>query len=881
MPPTARRRHLRRPFLVCFLLSCVDACTSNRVSSWYLPLLPQEDFVVSFQTYDNATSLVHALDAILDSFPSPVSYSIARRPTTLSFPTDFVVWTLFDIASSTTLLTWLVAHDSIKSIVPNRRHRVHAASKVPASRARSPIFGTSPHLEAWGVRRLWAQNITGRGVKVAIFDTGLDPQARTFFHNVEEIINWTDEPAIQDADGHGSFVAGVLASANPACPGIAPDVSIYAFRVFTSSSASYTSWLLDALNYALFLQVDVINFSVGGPDFDDAPFVDKMHECAANRITIVSAVGNDGPYYGTLTNPADQMDVLGIGGLGATPTTVAPFSSRGMSLWEIASGYGRVKPDGLAPATNVQGLTPSGHCLVRNGTSMAAPLVAGMTSLLLSQMTPDERIQFGHIGFLKGLLLATATRLPSAPLLQNDSAVRTIQGENGWHHVYEQGAGAMNLDAALGELQARMASPTATIFPPALDLQDCPYMWPHCLQPLYHTMLPLTLNLTMFHPTAVTSQLLSDPQWIPKENGHYLTIDTTTGADVFWPYSGAIGVHMTVVKDVLVPLVAHGELVFDISDSPPVRVAVLVPLIPTPPPSSRILWDQFRNLQYPPAYIPRDNLHQDDEPFDSQGDHIHTNFADFWMRLCARGYHVEVLTTDYSCVDLTLFGLLLIVDPEEPWHALEIARVHHAVESYGVSVFVVADWFSRETMAAMHFWDANTLSTWVPIVGGANIPAVNALLQKYDVRFSDTTVWSNPELGYLSGTALVQLPAKSHALFANVTNDDASGATAVVAIAAMVHVPFSRDSGRIVAYGDSSCIDASPHMDLSKQAHANCERIMTHLLAYAMDGIVPLDATTLTNAYNVEPSTTSTILDLTKYSKVQGHVPACPLEAHE
>ncbi|RHZ19609.1 hypothetical protein DYB37_013133, partial [Aphanomyces astaci] len=139
-----------------------------------------------------------------------------------------------------------------------------------------------------------------------------------------DIVNWTDEPLLRDSDGdgHGSFVAGIIASVHPACPGIAPDVRLVSFRVFTSTSASYTSWLLDALNFALFLDVDVLNFSFGGPDFEDAPFVDKIHECAANGVVIVSAVGNHGPQYGSVTNPADQIDVLGVGGLGLSPSTV-------------------------------------------------------------------------------------------------------------------------------------------------------------------------------------------------------------------------------------------------------------------------------------------------------------------------------------------------------------------------------------------------------------------------------------------------------------------------------------------------------------------------------------------------------------------------------
>jgi subtilisin family serine protease len=49
-----------------------------------------------------------------------------------------------------------------------------------------------------------------------------------------ERTNWTHEPTLEDGLGHGTFVAGVVASNDAACPGFAPDVDIYTFRVFTN-----------------------------------------------------------------------------------------------------------------------------------------------------------------------------------------------------------------------------------------------------------------------------------------------------------------------------------------------------------------------------------------------------------------------------------------------------------------------------------------------------------------------------------------------------------------------------------------------------------------------------------------------------------------------
>jgi subtilisin family serine protease len=109
--------------------------------------------------------------------------------------------------------------------------------------------------------------------------------------------------------------------------------------VFTDDQVSYTSWFLDAFNYAIASKLHVINLSIGGPDFLDFPFVEKVWEVTSNGLIMISAIGNDGPLYGTLNNPADQPDVIGVGGIDNN-NNIASFSSRGMTTWELPAGTG-------------------------------------------------------------------------------------------------------------------------------------------------------------------------------------------------------------------------------------------------------------------------------------------------------------------------------------------------------------------------------------------------------------------------------------------------------------------------------------------------------------------------------------------------------------
>lgn len=143
-----------------------------------------------------------------------------------------------------------------------------------------------PLTEELGIKAMWDRGYTGQGVKIGVFDTGL---SNSRFQNVKERINWTNEKKNEDLVGHGTFVAGVISGTDARCPGIAPDADLYVFRMFTTDQLSFTSWFLDAFNYALFQGIHTLNLSTGGPDFRDRPFVEKIQELAANGIIIVSA----------------------------------------------------------------------------------------------------------------------------------------------------------------------------------------------------------------------------------------------------------------------------------------------------------------------------------------------------------------------------------------------------------------------------------------------------------------------------------------------------------------------------------------------------------------------------------------------------------------
>jgi subtilisin family serine protease len=73
-----------------------------------------------------------------------------------------------------------------------------------------------------------------------------------------ERTNWTHEPTLEDGLGHGTFVAGVIGGSDGACPGFAPEVDLYTFRVFTNDQASTFPTLKQTIiapTFSLFLDM--------------------------------------------------------------------------------------------------------------------------------------------------------------------------------------------------------------------------------------------------------------------------------------------------------------------------------------------------------------------------------------------------------------------------------------------------------------------------------------------------------------------------------------------------------------------------------------------------------------------------------------------------
>uniref|UniRef100_A0A7N0ZYW1 Uncharacterized protein n=1 Tax=Kalanchoe fedtschenkoi TaxID=63787 RepID=A0A7N0ZYW1_KALFE len=681
----------------------------------------------------------------------------------------------------------------------------------------------------FGAEALWKKGYTGAKVRMAIFDTGIRGD-HPHFRNIKERTNWTNENTLNDNLGHGTFVAGVIAGQDEECLGFAPDTEIYAFRVFTDAQVSYTSWFLDAFNYAIATGMDVLNLSIGGPDYLDLPFVEKVWELTASNIIMVSAIGNDGPLYGTLNNPADQSDVIGVGGIDYDDH-IASFSSRGMSTWELPHGYGRVKPDVVAYGREIMGSKISTGCKSLSGTSVASPVVAGIVCLLVSVIPEEKRKLILNPASMKQALVESAAK---------------ISGPN----MYEQGAGRVDLLSSYEIL--KRYQPKASILPSVLDFTDCPYSWPFCRQPLYAGSMPVMFNATILNGLGVIGHVDGPPAWHPSnEDGNLLSIHFTY-SEVIWPWTGYLALHMQIKEE---GAKFSGEIEGNVTlnvFSPPApgekalrrstcMLQLKIKVIPTPPRARRILWDQFHNIKYPPGYIPRDSLDVRNDILDWHGDHLHTNYHLMYNMLRDAGYFIETLGSPLTCFDARQYGTLMLVDLEDEYFREEIAKLKDDVIFSGLGLVVFAEWYNVDTMVKMRFFDDNTRSWWTPVTGGANIPALNDILAPFGIAFGDKILNGDffidgEQSRYASGTDILKFPRGGFVHRFPFMDSSESGATQNVLISSLAKADspvlgfLKAGTGHVAVYGDSNCLDSS-HMV------TNCFWLLKKMLDYTSNHV--------------------------------------------
>jgi subtilisin family serine protease len=269
---------------------------------------------------------------------------------------------------------------------------------------------TESSLEQIRVPEAWAKYDTqGEGVLVGVIDSGID-----YFHPALgggigpdhkvvggfDFVNNDTDP--MDDNGHGTHVAGIIAADGASVKGVAPKARLLSYKALDAYGRGREHDILAAIERAVdpdqngdpVDKVDILNMSLGSDYGDpDDPLSRAVDNAVNLGITVVVSAGNAGRYT-PVEGKEDNyyytaMETIGSPGTARLAITVGAvdsldnltrFSSKGP-----AGGTFAVKPDLVAPGEAIWSLAPGGGVAQKSGTSMAAPMVAGIAALLKSK----------------------------------------------------------------------------------------------------------------------------------------------------------------------------------------------------------------------------------------------------------------------------------------------------------------------------------------------------------------------------------------------------------------------------------------------------------------------------------------------------------------
>ncbi|MEU6546376.1 S8 family serine peptidase [Streptomyces sp. NPDC046859] len=245
----------------------------------------------------------------------------------------------------------------------------------------------------WGLQAIRANlsHLTGRGVKIAVLDTGVDTDHPDFAGRIEATESFVPGETVKDGHGHGTHCIGT--AAGPAGPrqgpryGVAPEAQILAGKVLSNAGIGSDGQILAGMAWAVAHGARVISMSLGA-GVRPGELFPQTYEILARRAlergtVIVAAAGNESQRPQVIQpvgRPANCPSILAVAAL---EKAIAPTFFSNASI----NGQGG-EINIAAPGWQVHSAAPGGGYQSMSGTSMATPHVAGVIALL-AQANPN------------------------------------------------------------------------------------------------------------------------------------------------------------------------------------------------------------------------------------------------------------------------------------------------------------------------------------------------------------------------------------------------------------------------------------------------------------------------------------------------------------
>ncbi len=410
----------------------------------------------------------HALSIIVQYYeePSGVDYSLLNDlNATILSELDLINGLLIEIPAGS--IEELSQSKRVKNLSPDRN--VKACMNIASS-----AVGTHYYIPYY--------NLTGRGVTVAVLDSGIissnELTDRSGHSRIVANIDLVQDQPISGHDyyGHGSYIAGIIAMKKHRSDsgvlyfsGIAPDASIASIRVLDKFGKGKTSNVIKGIewcvNNSFQYGIRIINLSLSHPiyeSFTTDPLTQACEKAWKSGLIVIAPAGNHGQDsngYGTIGSPANDPYIITVGATDDLNTInkdddmIPAFSSKGPTLIDYI-----LKPDILAPGNSIFSIrVPESYLDLNftenrvsldgisypyfklNGTSISSAIVSGAAAVML------EKEPFLSPSTVKARLMRSADKYQMA-------------------NIYHRGAGFLNIEAALLDTGIAASSLSPKVF---------------------------------------------------------------------------------------------------------------------------------------------------------------------------------------------------------------------------------------------------------------------------------------------------------------------------------------------------------------------------------------------------------------------------------
>ncbi len=280
-----------------------------------------------------------------------------------------------DVAALDTLdiVTARLSAEALRALQSDSRVSYVASDAVVTAAGKKERYERSgrpsPGISVVDADNAWV-HATGRGVTVALMDTGIAEHPDLEGSVVARVDFVNDRATLLDPSGHGTFVAGLIAAHGDTFKGVAPDAKLISLRVLDQNGKGTMRSVLAAFDWLLqnrtTMHIKVLNLSFGAPQrssYHRELLAGVVESAWFAGITVVAAAGNDGPAAGTVSMPGADPFVITVGSFADQGTAVtnddreSVFSSRGPTR------DGFAKPDILAAGEHIVSLRVPGTAL--------------------------------------------------------------------------------------------------------------------------------------------------------------------------------------------------------------------------------------------------------------------------------------------------------------------------------------------------------------------------------------------------------------------------------------------------------------------------------------------------------------------------------------